>query len=95
MGRICQMYARIRARNSLISLPRLDEMLEHFLGKKGAEAVLQILNFKVCIVTIYVSVWINFFWLIHNSNKYLEKDYAKASQVSCILKFFVIYESIA
>ncbi|PSN56169.1 hypothetical protein C0J52_03339 [Blattella germanica] len=24
---------------------------------------------------MYVSVWINFFWLIYNSNKYLEKDY--------------------
>ncbi|PSN38502.1 hypothetical protein C0J52_23271, partial [Blattella germanica] len=24
---------------------------------------------------IYVSVWMNFFWLIHNSNKYVEKDY--------------------
>ncbi|PSN35113.1 hypothetical protein C0J52_25952 [Blattella germanica] len=24
-----------------------------------------------------VSVWMHFFWLIHNSNKYLEKDYAQ------------------
>ncbi|PSN32761.1 hypothetical protein C0J52_28260 [Blattella germanica] len=43
----------------------------------------------------YVSVWMNFFWLIHNSNKFLEKNYANVSQVSCIFTFFVIYESIA
>ncbi|PSN31307.1 hypothetical protein C0J52_14630 [Blattella germanica] len=29
---------------------------------------------------MYVSVWMNFFWLIHNFNKYLKKDYVKASQ---------------